>query len=63
MIYIYIYICVCVYIYIYVYSYLDWLMKNSYDDVISTVDDIFDQRDSSTATLMEKVYGLQESQC
>ena len=33
--------------------------EGSYDDVISAVDDLFDQWDPSTATLMEEVCGLQ----
>ena len=46
--------CVCIYIYIYIYTHVGGL-KSLYDDVISIVDDVFNQRDPSTATLMEKV--------
>ena len=34
-------------------------LKSSYDDVISAVDDFFDQWDPSIVTLMEEVCGLQ----
>ena len=35
-------------------------LKSSYDDIISAVDDIFDQWYPSTSTLMEEVYEAQE---
>ena len=36
---------------------VDSRLKSSYDDVISVVDDFFDQWDPSTATSMEEVHG------
>ena len=38
-------------------------LKSSYDDIISAIDDFFDQWDQSTATPIEKVSGQQEGPC
>ena len=38
-------------------------LKSSYDDVISAVDDFFDQSDASTAMLMEEVCGMKRGLC
>ena len=43
--------------------YGEWGQKISYNDIISAVDDFFDERDPSTATLMEEVCGLQGRLC
>ena len=51
-----------IYIYIYIYIYGGGL-KSSYNNVIFTADDFFDQWDPSTATLMEEVCRLQGRLC
>ena len=38
-------------------------LKSSYDDVISAVDDFFDQWDPSSATQLEEVYRLHRGLC
>ena len=39
------------------------MLKSSYDDVIFTVDNFFEQWDPSTAALMEEVSGSQRRLC
>ena len=38
-------------------------LKSSYDDIISVVDDFFDQWDPSTATQIEEICGRQRGLC
>ena len=51
------YLHIYIYIYIYIYIIYEGGLKSSYDEVISSVDNFFDQWDPSTATLMEEVPG------
>ena len=53
-----IHILVCLYL----YTFEDGL-KSSYDDVISSIDDFFDQQYPITPKPMEEVYGLQGGLC
>ena len=55
---IYIYIYIYLHVYIYIYMRLGWKfyeLKSSLDDFIFVVDNLFDQWDPSTASLIQKM--------
>ena len=59
------YICVSMYICTLtgLYCMYESGLKSSFDDIISAVDDFFDQWDPSTVTLMEEIYVLHGAIC